>query len=302
MVQSRNISSFCTEGLEVFPMAEEQDHYKIGDLSKVFSLSKNTLRYYEERGVLSPTHEDGSGYRYYDDEQFHLIGSLKKLQNMGLSVDQSRDVFSGISREGVETLMADCLEREERQARLHRYLAESLREILSRIWDTSAYGRIAHREMPEHYEIRMGGTRNLVQDRELHRYASQWLDHIFPVVNVHRLSVEDVEAGRYDPAFALSADPAAARLLELDTETPFVTFHPAQDCLHMCNCFTGSRQGATLTFHYLEQCRAMLDRCRGEGLVPLDTFFCYGLFTFLDQDGISNKIGDIYLPVGPARG
>lgn len=281
-------------------MAEKERRYKIGDLSKVFSLSKNTLRYYEERGVLSPSHEDSSGYRCYDDEQFHLIGSLKKLQNMGLSVDQSKDVFSGISREGVETLVAHCLEREERQARLHRYLAESLREILSRIQDTSAYGRIGRREMPEHYEIRMGGTRNLVNDRELHRYASQWLDHIFPVVNIHRLSVDDVEAGRYAPDFALSAGSTAVRLLELDTDNPFVTFHPAQACLHVCNCFTGSRQGATLTFHYLEQCRAMLHRCREEGLIPLGPFSCHGLFTFLDQDGVSNKIGDIYLPVGQA--
>ena len=50
------------------------------------------------------------------------------------------------------------------------------------------------------------------------------------------------------------------------------------------------------------QVQATVDRCREEGLVPLDTFCCYGLFTFLDQDGTSNKIGDIYLPVGPARG
>ena len=59
----------------------------------------------------------------------------------------------------------------------------------------------------------------------------------------------------------------------------------------------GSRQDDVLTFHYLEQCRALLHRCREEGLVPVDTFYCNGLFTFLDQDGVSNKIGDIYLPV-----
>lgn len=280
-------------------MAEKQKYYTIGDLSKVFSLSKNTLRYYEDRGVLRPTHEDSSGYRYYDDEQFHLIGSLKKLQNMGLTVDQSRGVFSGTSREGVEELVAGCLEREERQAQLHRYLEGKLRELLSRIRDTETYGRITRREMPEHYEIRMGGTRNLVENRALHRYAAQWLDHVFPVVNVHRLAVEDVEGGRYAPLFSLSVDSAGARLLELDVENPFVTFHPARDCLHVCNCFTGSRQDDVLTFHYLEQCRAMLRRCREEGLVPLDTFYCNGLFTFLDREGVSNKIGDIYLPVGP---
>ena len=78
-------------------MAQKQKNYKIGDLSKAFSLSKNTLRYYESRGILSPTYEYSSGYRYYDDEQIHMLGSLKKLQNMGLSVDESKVVFSGTS-------------------------------------------------------------------------------------------------------------------------------------------------------------------------------------------------------------
>ena len=83
-------------------MAQKQKNYKIGDLSKAFSLSKNTLRYYESRGILSPTYEYSSGYRYYDDEQIHMLGSLKKLQNMGLSVDESKVVFSGTSLKGVE--------------------------------------------------------------------------------------------------------------------------------------------------------------------------------------------------------
>ena len=84
-------------------MAEKQQYYRIGDLSKAFSLSKNTLRYYELRGVLSPAHEDSSGYRYYDDEQLHRIGSLKKLQNMGLSVDQSKSFLSEVAPRQVVT-------------------------------------------------------------------------------------------------------------------------------------------------------------------------------------------------------
>lgn len=278
-------------------MAQKQKNYKIGDLSKAFSLSKNTLRYYESRGILSPTYEYSSGYRYYDDEQIHMLGSLKKLQNMGLSVDESKVVFSGTSLKGVEELVTGCLDRERQQARLHSYLEGKLQKLLSRIQDTAAFGRITRREMPAHYEMRMGGPRNLVDDRELHPYAHQWLDHIFPVVNVHRLTAEDVEAGVYDPAYSLSVDSVGAQLLELDITSPFVSFHPAADCLHVCNCFAGSRQDDVLTFHYLEQCRALLHRCREEGLVPVDTFYCNGLFTFLDQDGVSNKIGDIYLPV-----
>lgn len=278
-------------------MEKKQKYYKIGDVSKAFSLSKNTLRYYERRGVLSPAHEDSSGYRYYDDEQMHRIGSLKKLQNMGLSVSKSKVFLSGASLKGVEELVSDCLERERQQAQLHGYLAQKLQEILARAQDTSTYGRISRCVLPEHYEMRLDSIRNLVDDRELHRYAPQWFDHVFPVTNIHRLTVRDVEAGRYAPVFALSIDSAGAQLLELDTANPFVTLYPATDCLHVCGCFSSSRGDDSPTFHYLEQCRAILDRCGEEGLVPRDAFYFNILFTFLDQEGDSNVIGDIYLPV-----
>lgn len=278
-------------------MEKKQKYYRIGDVSKAFSLSKNTLRYYERRGVLSPAYEDSSGYRYYDDEQMHRIGSLKKLQNMGLSVDKSKAVFSGASLQGVEQLVSDCLGRERQQARLHRYLEENLQEILSRIQDAKSFSQISRCVLSERYEMRLDSIRNLVDDRELHRYAPQWFDHVFPVTNVRRLTVSDVEAGRYAPVFALSVDSVGAQLLELDTTNPFVTLHPATDCLHVCRCFSSSHGEDIPTSHYLEQCQAMLDRCGEEGLVPRDAFCFHILFAFLDQEGNSNVIGDIYLPV-----
>ena len=301
MVQSRLFSPFYFSGrLEADPVAEKRKYYKIGDVSKAFSLSKSTLRYYERRGVLSPAHEDGSGYRYYDDEQMHRIGSLKKLQNMGLSVEKSKAFLSGASLREVEELVSDCLEQEKRQLQLHRYLAEELQEILSRAKDTSSYGQISRRSLPEHYEMQLDSIRNLVDNRELHRYAPQWFDHVFPVTNAHRLAVKDVQAGRYAPVFALSVESTGAKLLELDTTSPFVSFYPALDCLHSCGCFSSSHEEANPAFHYLEQCQAMLRHCQREGLVPLDSFYFNILFTFLDQEENSNVIGDIYLPVAMA--
>ncbi|MCI8475187.1 MAG: MerR family transcriptional regulator [Oscillospiraceae bacterium] len=282
-------------------MAEKQQYYRIGDLSKAFSLSKNTLRYYELRGVLSPAHEDSSGYRYYDDEQLHRIGSLKKLQNMGLSVDQSKSFLSGATIGEVEVLMSQCLTRETQQAKLHHYLSQKLQEILSRTQDTQSHGRIFRRTLPEHYEMRLDSIRNLVDDRELHRYAPQWFDHVFPVMNIHRLAVKDVAEGLYAPAFALAVDPLGASLLGLDTTNPFVSLYPAQDCLNICSFFGGSAKNTEPAFHYLEHCQAMLRRCQEEDLVPTDAFRFNILFTFLTPDGSSNVVGDLYLPVAPAQ-
>ena len=42
------------------------EKYKIGDVSRLFDIPAQTLRYYEEQGILHPEKSENSGYRYYD--------------------------------------------------------------------------------------------------------------------------------------------------------------------------------------------------------------------------------------------
>ena len=42
------------------------EHLRIGDLAKLFHLDVQTLRLYEEKGLLFPEgREEGSNYRFY---------------------------------------------------------------------------------------------------------------------------------------------------------------------------------------------------------------------------------------------
>lgn len=275
--------------------------YKIGDVSRAFCLSKNTLRYYEEHGILTPAHQDGSDYRYYDNEQMHRIGSLKKLRNMGLSVDEIQEFLPGSTVDRVEELMEKHLLEEERQAEVHRYLADKLRSDLERIRDRKSYGRITHRTLPERYEMGLCSIENLVVDRKLQKYAPAWFDQVFPVMNIHRLKTGDVEQGLYRPSFALMVDAPGAELLGLDTKNPFVRFLPAQDCLNACSLFDSFQNGDSPGFLYLEQCRSMLEQCRLEGLEPTDDFSFNILFSCRTPEGKPQVIGDIYLPVRRAE-
>ncbi|WP_336787559.1 MerR family transcriptional regulator [Paenibacillus sp. MMO-177] len=52
--------------------------YKIEDVAKMVGLTKRTLRYYEELGLLTPPERSEGGFRLYTD--FH-VERLKKLIN-----------------------------------------------------------------------------------------------------------------------------------------------------------------------------------------------------------------------------
>ncbi|MBR3375918.1 MAG: MerR family transcriptional regulator, partial [Firmicutes bacterium] len=40
--------------------------YKIGDVARILGISTDLLRYYEKKGVVTPTKDKQNDYRYYD--------------------------------------------------------------------------------------------------------------------------------------------------------------------------------------------------------------------------------------------
>lgn len=62
--------------------------YKIGEFSKLGFVTVQTLRHYDEIGLLKPTKvEPLTGYRYYSADQLPRIQYISALKNLGLSLD-----------------------------------------------------------------------------------------------------------------------------------------------------------------------------------------------------------------------
>lgn len=62
---------------------------KIGDFSKFTYVTVKTLRYYDEIGLLEPTHIDPfTHYRYYSVEQIPRLNRILALKELGLSLEQ----------------------------------------------------------------------------------------------------------------------------------------------------------------------------------------------------------------------
>lgn len=59
---------------------------KIGDVSKLLSMSPETIRYYESEKIISPTRNKDSKYRRYEPwDIFHLM-DCKRNRSLGLSI------------------------------------------------------------------------------------------------------------------------------------------------------------------------------------------------------------------------
>ena len=59
----------------------------IQEVANNFSLSKDTLRYYEKEGLIDPVKKNKSGIREYTEEDLKRIEFIKCMRSSGLSIE-----------------------------------------------------------------------------------------------------------------------------------------------------------------------------------------------------------------------
>ena len=64
-----------------------KDYYTIGEISKIYDIGRDSLRYYEELGILNPL-RDINGYRLYSMQDIWKLNVIKDLKNLDFSMKQ----------------------------------------------------------------------------------------------------------------------------------------------------------------------------------------------------------------------
>lgn len=111
--------------------------YTIGDISKIVNISANTLRYYDEIGLLKPhLVENTNQYRYYSDSQIKDIAFILELKQYGFSLeeikilvqDKSTDRLKPMLNQKLIELQGDIGRLKERYAILEKRISKINRE------------------------------------------------------------------------------------------------------------------------------------------------------------------------------
>lgn len=79
----------------------------IGKVAKLFGLSVETLRYYEQAGFLSPKKNPENGYREYDFQDLFLLTDLLFYRDIGIPIKDIQSIFGGMSVDEVSDLISD---------------------------------------------------------------------------------------------------------------------------------------------------------------------------------------------------
>jgi len=67
--------------------------FTIGKLAALATVSNDTLRYYEQEGLISPTAKSAAGYRLYDQDSVRRIRFIKHAQGCGFTLAEIRELL-----------------------------------------------------------------------------------------------------------------------------------------------------------------------------------------------------------------
>ncbi len=71
---------------------------KIGALARQTGTSVDTLRFYEEKGLLAPPRRTESGYRIYPPEAVSHVKFIKQAQALGFSLQELLDFMPALTQ------------------------------------------------------------------------------------------------------------------------------------------------------------------------------------------------------------
>ena len=127
---------------------------KIGDFSSLAQVSIKTLRYYDERGLLSPAHIDPeTGYRYYSASQLSRLHRILALKDFGFSLEQiARCLEEKVTAEQMRGML--LLRQAEQQAHVeeeHNRLGRLQSRIRLIEQETSMSQEVILKEVPKQW-------------------------------------------------------------------------------------------------------------------------------------------------------
>lgn len=108
-----------------------KQYFKIGEISKLYHIGVDALRYYEEIGLLHPMRAE-SGYRFYSIHDIWQLNVIRDLREIGFSMEQIRESLTSHNTESTIRL----LEQEQMAIQAKLESLQKLNENVKKRLDT----------------------------------------------------------------------------------------------------------------------------------------------------------------------
>lgn len=202
--------------------------YKTSDLSKMLSVSDNTIRRFAEKGYLSPIRGEDNQYRYYGNEDVEKITYISKYRKIGFGHDEIGEIFQS-DLSGICSIYEQKREELRKEIERLKYLRHMLKDNIGMMKNVAVQGDdfIEMDSVPVYYVPYK--TEKKIRNDTACREAVQHFLYDFPEIEyIYIIKKEDILSRnlRQEEAIAVSAILADKR--NYDVSDAEVRFYPKQ--------------------------------------------------------------------------
>jgi DNA-binding transcriptional MerR regulator len=206
--------------------------YKIGEIAEILGVTRDTLRYYEKRGIVRPVKDAENDYRYYDFWDVNFLLDCLWYRAFDFSLEQVADMFKMDSCHDISDMFRKKEDEYRAVIRRNELLlerSEHQRAEIARV--DRLLGQCTLAMCPAHILYFNRYTEDFANSPKLNRLSREWLGLMPFTHRYFEISADDLlhEDGR-DYRWGLELSSYYAEKLRVKIEAP-IEYRPSVQCV-----------------------------------------------------------------------
>lgn len=100
--------------------------YRIGEVSKILNIPVETIRFFEQKGIIQPVKDEFTNYRYYDAHDIHKLLEYRKYRELEFSLNESVNIIKSANIQNFIEKLSRKQEEANQKARYYELKAIKL--------------------------------------------------------------------------------------------------------------------------------------------------------------------------------
>ncbi|MGL4655652.1 MAG: MerR family transcriptional regulator [Sarcina sp.] len=182
-----------------------KEYYKIGEISKIYNIGKDSLMYYEKLGILNPIRDENS-YRLYSINDIWKLNLIKELRELKFPMQKIKEYIDNRTLESTKDLFKEeinILDAKIEEFKKKKEEVEKRLAIINEDLEVVIYDEIKIKELEERKAIILNG--DIKRDEEadfLIKKLHKKFEGRFNMLGNNNIgsvfSLEKLEMGEYD--------------------------------------------------------------------------------------------------------
>lgn len=103
--------------------------YTVGQVAKFLGVSKDTLKFYEEKGLVYPKKDDDNGYRKYDHFDIYDVITTNFYREIDIEIKQIQEIRKSKTIEEVEKILEEKEEKIQAEIEYKKLLLKRIKSV-----------------------------------------------------------------------------------------------------------------------------------------------------------------------------